>query len=65
MTTLAQIVEEDSALARRDERAYRCDVCKTAPGSAFFDTSWVCEGCREVLQVRLRLEPYLDVREGR
>jgi hypothetical protein len=56
MSVLAQIHEEHVALARADERGYRCDVCHTALGDAFFDWFWACAACRDILAWRLRRE---------
>jgi hypothetical protein len=40
-----------------DERGgFRCERCKTALGVSFFDCSWVCDACREVLIWKLSLE---------
>jgi len=65
MTTPALVEEEGLALARKDEQSCRCEVCKTAPGSQFFDQSWTCETCREIVRRRLRWEPYRESQEVR
>jgi hypothetical protein len=57
---VALLVQEDVELTRRDAAAYPCDHCKAALGSDYFDTNWLCPGCREILWERLKWEPYRE-----